>query len=62
MTVQARQDRRATTGSSATWTESSDDFADVSDADDGRVRSEFVAEYNRVAKKVGVVSPIVGSK
>ncbi|KAL2262444.1 hypothetical protein VTK26DRAFT_1293 [Humicola hyalothermophila] len=48
-----RQDRR-TTGSSATWTSSSDDFADVSDIDDVQARSEFVQEYNRMAKKHGV--------
>lgn len=38
--------------SSATWTSSSGDFADLSDADDLEIRDEFVQEYNRVAKKV----------
>ncbi|EAQ86576.1 hypothetical protein CHGG_07829 [Chaetomium globosum CBS 148.51] len=39
--------------SSATWTSSSGDFADLSDADDLEIRDEFVQEYNRVAKKPG---------
>lgn len=51
-------DRRATT-TSATWTSSSGDWADLSEPDDLDIRNEFVQEYNRVASKVracGVLS------
>ena len=44
---------------SATWTSSSGDLADLSDADDVELRDDFVQEYNRVAKKVGSVSSLV---
>jgi hypothetical protein len=46
----------ATSATSATWTSSSGDLADLSEADDVEVRDDFVQEYNRVAKKVGSVS------
>ncbi|KAH6640852.1 hypothetical protein F5144DRAFT_484371 [Chaetomium tenue] len=39
--------------SSATWTSSSGDLANLSDADDLEIRDEFVQEYNRVARKPG---------
>ena len=51
-----RHDRRVTT-SSATWTSSSGDLADVSDADDVEDRNEFVEAYNRIAGKVGPNTP-----
>jgi hypothetical protein len=44
-------ERRAN-ASSATWTSSSGDLVDLSDADDLEIRDEFVQEYNRVARKV----------
>lgn len=44
--------RRAST-SSATWTSSSGDLADLSDFDDSQGRDELVQEYNRLARKVG---------
>ncbi|KAL2135074.1 hypothetical protein VTI74DRAFT_9890 [Chaetomium olivicolor] len=47
------RDRRANT-SSATWTSSSGDLADLSENDDLEHRDEFVQEYNRVARKHGV--------
>jgi hypothetical protein len=51
LTVPAHETRANAT--SGTWTSSSGDLADLSDADDVEVRDEFVQEYNRVAKKVG---------
>lgn len=38
---------------SGTWTLSSGDYADLSEADDADTRDEFVKEYNYLAKKVG---------
>ncbi|KAJ4306497.1 hypothetical protein N0V88_001300 [Collariella sp. IMI 366227] len=42
--------------SSATWTSSSGDLADLSETDDVQHRDEFVLEYNRVARKVSGTS------
>ncbi|KAK4242295.1 hypothetical protein C8A03DRAFT_11509 [Achaetomium macrosporum] len=49
-------DRRAN-ATSATWTSSSGDLADLTDTDDIEVRSEFVEEYNRLARKPGQSPP-----
>ncbi|KAK3995612.1 hypothetical protein QBC44DRAFT_305194 [Cladorrhinum sp. PSN332] len=40
--------------SSATWTSSSGDLAGSSDTDDIQERSEFIQEYNRLARKHGI--------
>jgi len=47
-------DRRQN-ATSGTWTTSSGELADFSDTDDAEIRDGFAREYNRVAKKVGLV-------
>jgi hypothetical protein len=46
-------DSRANT-TSATWTSSSGDWADLSDTDHLEIRDEFVQEYNQLARKHGI--------